>query len=147
MRPFWSIKDARGTLRPVGVAGWRSLSRAEKLGHLSPTLSVFITLGLGAMALSFTARSWRAGSRTEPYRSLSFIGLSIITILSLRAWFIHSRALGPRVAAARLKLHRCPTCNYALDGIEPDEKDLRTCPECAATWELPLPIPQYQTQD
>jgi hypothetical protein len=143
MLPLWSIKDARGTTRPVGLAGWRALARADQLRLLRTTLSVLVTLGLGAMVISLTARSWRVGSRAEPYRSISLIGLSTMTIFALRGWFIQSRALGTRVAAARLRLHCCPTCNYPLDGIEPDNRNGRTCPECSATWELPLPMPQY----
>ena len=143
MRPFWSIKDARGVTRRIGLSGWSTLAGRERLSLLSNTLSIVITLGLIASAFYLSARSWHAGSRAEPYRSLSLFGMAIVLVLAIRGWYRHFRAHGKTIAGARLRLHRCPTCNYTLDGIEPDDRNARTCPECSATWELPPRPPKY----
>lgn len=51
-------------------------------------------------------------------------------------------ASADEIAAAMLDCGRCPSCAYRLAGIPADPDGCTTCPECAAAWRLPDPIPR-----
>jgi hypothetical protein len=85
----------------------------------------------------------RPGATRVPLAGkMSLLGTGLLLLTGMLGTIRNVRAFAQHAAAQQLRLHRCPSCNYPLDGIEPDERNLRTCPECSATWELPVPLPR-----
>jgi hypothetical protein len=145
MPPFWSIKDARGTTRRVAftrAAAWHAVPHSLKLRFAlwAAGMTAYTAAGLWWLQLL------RRPGRPLPVPALVVIGIyALVSLIGIEALIRQIRAFAHRAAAQQLALRRCPTCNYPLDAIEPDEKNLRTCPECAATWELPVSVPEEQT--
>jgi hypothetical protein len=139
MRPFWSIKDARGVTRPVGVtlaSAWRGVPSHFK---------IIFALWAAAMAVFvIAAATWTRLVLRAPHpfpRTTFFVigAYALMTITGIAGMLRQIRGFAQRAGAEQLKLHRCPTCGYSLEGIAPDDRNLRTCPECSAAWELPPP--------
>jgi hypothetical protein len=45
-----------------------------------------------------------------------------------------------RIRSALLQHNYCPSCGYALHGLEPQADGCRVCPECASAWRTPESI-------
>src|SRR5678816_1231717 len=105
MSPFWSIKDARGVNRPVGVTpstAWRGVPTGFKVHFAlwAICMSTFI------IAACLWARLILRAPRTTPPSTFFVIGAyALMTITGIAGMIRQIRGFAQHAAAQQLRLH------------------------------------------
>jgi len=103
------------------------LNRSEVAGALLP-----IALFIGVFIVY---QQWiRPVITSRVVEALAFLVPFFAAVYCLRG--IDRRGKAARVRVALLKIGRCPSCGYALAGVEAEPDGCRVCPECGGAWRV-----------